>query len=86
MKEFTIMFFACSIQAAEHGAVDLFLPACLLALITDGGERKNAGVFAPLHCERRAYFFKRGLLRIISDCVVDQVAAILAFARVCEID
>lgn len=43
-------------------------------------------VVAPSPYEMRAYLFKRGLLGIISDCMVDPWAAILAVARAGKID
>lgn len=39
-----------------------------------------------LPCEMRAIILKRGLLRIITNCAVDLVAAALAFARAGEND
>lgn len=46
----------------------------------------NEGVLVLLSNKMRANVLGRGLLRLIKDCAVYRVAAILAFARLDEID
>lgn len=84
--EFMNMFFVSVIQGAEYGTADLFLPARLRALSEDGSTRANEEALPPLPCKMRDGIVKRGLLRIISDCTVDLVPAILAIAHAGEID
>lgn len=86
ITKFRIMSFVYFIQDMDYGAADLFLPARLQALVKDGRLRVNEGVLVPLSGKMRADFLKRGLLRIICDCAVDPVAAILAFTRASGID
>lgn len=75
------MFFVFFIQAAEYDAADLFHPARLWMLTKDGRLWTIERILALLSGEMRAIILKHGLLRIISDCLVDSVSAIVAFAR-----
>lgn len=80
------MSFVCFILAADYGIADLLLPARLRAL-TDGDRYcANERVLVPLSSTIRADVLKRGLPRLNSDCTVDLVAAIVAFARLSKID
>lgn len=60
--------------------------ACLWALTDDCQLRANEGVLVPVSGEMRTDVQKHGLCRLISDCTVDPVSAILAFARAEEFD
>lgn len=64
----------------------MFLPARFLALDENSRTYLKRDELAPLPCEVRANIHKRGLLRIISDCAVNLVSAMFAFARPGEID
>lgn len=54
MVVFTIVVIVCFIQAAENGAVNLFLPACIWALAENGRACADKGVLASPVCELRA--------------------------------
>lgn len=86
MKEFMILSTVHFIQAAEYCAADLFLPACLRALAEVGRLCANEDVLVPGPNEMRVEVRRRGLLRAISDCMVDPVSAILVFASAGEVD
>lgn len=86
MNEFTIVSSFCFVQTARYSAADFSLPACLPTLADDGGAWANERVLAHLFCEARASFLVLGLLRTISICAVDLVAAIVAIARAGETD
>lgn len=75
------MSFVCFIQAAEIGVVDLSMPVSLWALNESGRLRANDGVLITLPTEMSANVLKRDLLRLICDCTVNPVSAILLFAR-----
>lgn len=79
--DFTIMSFVCFIRTAKYGAADVFLPARLRALASNGRLWATEGVLVRLPRKMRANVLKRGTLRIIGNCAVDVVAAILDFAR-----
>lgn len=64
----------------EYHTADLFLPARLRALTENGCLRANEGAFAPLSGKIKVSILNRWLSRITRDRVVDQVAAVLAFA------
>lgn len=74
------------IRATEYAVPHLFLPACLLTLTDHGHLRANKRVFVPLPCKLRAIIVMPALLRILRDCAVDSVGAILVSARAGEID
>lgn len=86
MTDFAHMTLACFIQAVEYEAASLLLPVRLRALAEVGHLRAYVEVIAPLTYVMRANIFKRGLLCIISDCAIDQMAAILALAHTGEAD
>lgn len=66
----------------EYGVASLFAPACLWALAEVSRLRANEAILVLLLSERRLTALKRGLSRLMSDCVIDAVSAILAFALV----
>lgn len=72
--------------AAENGATDLFLPARLRVLTEDGRVRAIKRVLVQLPRNIEGNILKQGVLRNISICAVDLLAATLAFARAEEID
>lgn len=86
ITELTIVFFVCFSQTVEYGTDDLFLPARLQSTAKVCHARANIRVLASLPCKMRASNPKHGGLRIVSDCAVDPVSAIFAFARAGEID
>lgn len=64
----------------------MFLPTHLWVLAQDGCLRAKERVLVPLSNKMRAEVLNCGLLGFVSDCAVDPVAAILAFARAGKID
>lgn len=77
--EFTIMLFVCFIRTSEYEMPDLFLPLILRAL-NDSLFFANKGAPVLPECKRRANVLKFGLLKSISNCVVDWVSTVLAYA------
>lgn len=86
MTEFTITSFVCFVQAAGYVVVHLFMPAYLRTSTKGDLLCANKNAFVPLLRKMRVDVHKRDLLRLISDCTVDPVSAILAFTRVGKID
>lgn len=86
MPESTIVSFVCFIQPAGYGVADLFMPVPLQAITEGSRLRANDQVPLSPWSQMRANVLARGLSRLISDCAVDPVAAILAFAHLDEID
>lgn len=86
IMELTIMSFVRLIQATEYGVAKLFMPARRWTLIENGRLCANEGVSVPLPSKIRANILKRGITRVLNDCAVDLIAAILAFPRAGEID
>lgn len=76
LTECTVMSFDCSKEATQHGVAKLFMPAHLWALPNSGCLRANGGISVLHLCEMRAIVLKGELLRLISNCAVDSVAAI----------
>lgn len=62
------------------------MPARHRAQLENGHLRTNERVLVPLPIEMRANILKRVLLHTTSDCAMDPVAAIIAFASAGEID
>lgn len=60
--------------------------AWLWASTDNGHPRANEEVLVLLTHKMRVEFLKRGVLRLISDCTVDPVSAILVFALASEFD
>lgn len=71
----------CFIRTAELGIPDLFLSRRLQALGDEGRLHANEGVLIPVSRKMKANIIEWGLLKIISDCEVDQAVELLAFAR-----
>lgn len=84
--ELTIMSFVSFIQAVEGGAANLFSPSRRRVVTRDSRLRANERVLVPVPCKMMAKILKRWLLRIISHCAVDPVAAAVAFTCAGEID
>lgn len=61
------------------------MPASLRALAEGGHLLTNKEVPVPLSNKMMADVLKRGLLHLFSDCKVDLVSAILAFASASEV-
>lgn len=81
MTETTIMSVVCFIQAAGYDAADLFWPARLRTLVDDSRACEYKWVLAPHSGEMKTSILIRSLLRINSDCAIDAVVTIIAFAR-----
>lgn len=80
------MSIVCFIQGASYGLADSFLTAHLLNSKVSGRLRASKEALVPLPCRMRANVLESRLLCIIDDCVVDPVAAKLAFARAAKFD
>lgn len=75
-----VVFFSF-IQAVEYGLFHFIWSSLLRALTDDGRLCANEGVLLPLPYGMQTSILKRGLLRLIDDCVVDVVLVILALAK-----
>lgn len=81
-----VMSFVCFIRAAEFGVPDLFLPSRFRAVRAGGRLCANERVLIPPSSKIEAKIMELGLLKIISDCEVDLVLALLTFSRTSETD
>lgn len=79
------MYFVCLIQAARLGISNLFLPIRLRALRDEGCLCANKRAVISFSRKMKANLMDHGLLEVLSDCEVDQGAALLAFALENEI-
>lgn len=79
--EFTDTLFVYFIQAAEYGVANFRMAAHLWTLAEVGRLRANEEVPVPFPIKMRADVLKRGLSRRYSNCAVDLVAVVLAFAH-----
>lgn len=86
MTKFTIMSFACFIQAAKCVVADLFITVCLWALAEGGQFCTNEGVLVRWPSRIMADVLKRSPLHLIRVCTVDPVSAMLVFARAGMLD
>lgn len=68
-----------------NGIAELFMSVCLRALTANGQLGANDGVLVPLTSKMKAEVLNHGLSRLISDCSVDTLSAIVAFARAGEV-
>lgn len=84
--EFTIMSFVCVVYAAQYNVAELFIPARIQTLSEGGCLQANGGFLVRLPSEMRASTLKRGLLRLINDCTVAPLYAILDDLRAGESD
>lgn len=82
----TVMLLVCFVRAAEFGALGLFLPSKFHVLQNDCCHRANKVIHILLSREIKADIVDESLLTMISNCEVDLVSALLAHARMNEID
>lgn len=78
--EFMIIAFLCSELIAEYGAAELFPRVRLWALTKDGPFHVSEMLLVLLPCKTRVNIPKHAIVRTITDCGADPVAASIAFA------